>query len=139
MLHYHKTFAEHFTVVSGEFGVQVDKDKYILQPGESAIAPAMSIHRWYNNTQENAIVRVELRPGSVGFERVLQIFYGLARDGLTNERGQPKSIVHTAILIEPGDTNGPGAFSVIAPVLGMIANRARRKGIEQDLIDRYCL
>jgi len=138
ILHYHTTFAEHFTVVSGEFGVQIGKDRFVLKPGESALAPAMAVHRWYNNTQQIATVRIELRPGNTGFERSLQIAYGLARDGLSNRKGVPKSIVHTALLIELSDTNVPGFLSVVAPLLRVIAKRARRKGIERELVDRYC-
>ncbi len=123
---------------NGEFGVQVGKDAYVLKPGESAVAPAMSVHRWYNATQQTAVVRVELRPGSTGFERVLQIAYGLARDGLSDKQGLPKSIVHKAILLQLSDTNVPGFFSVIAPVLRLIAKWARRKGVERALVERYC-
>ena len=138
VLHYHKAFAEHFTVLSGEFGVQVGKDKYVLQPGMSAVAPAMKVHRWYNNTQQTAIVRIELRPGSTGFEQFLHVVYGLARDGLADEQGIPKSLAHKALVVELGDTNLPGFFTVIAPVLRLIARRARKQGIERDLIERYC-
>ncbi len=137
ILHYHKTFAEHFTVVTGEFGVQVGKDVRVLKPGESAVAPAGSLHRWYNTTQQPAIVRVELRPASPGFERALQIAYGLARDGLSNKQGLPKSISHMALLVELSDTNVPGLFSAIAPLLRVLARRARRKGVERELVERY--
>ena len=138
LLHYHATFAEHFTVTSGEFGVQIAKDSFVLKPGESAVAPAMTVHRWYNNTNQTATVRIELRPGSTGFERVLQIVYGLARDGLSDKKGLPKSLAHKAILLELGDTNLPGFASMIVPLLRMIARRARRKGIERELVERYC-
>ncbi len=138
ILHYHATFAEHFTVTSGEFGVRIAKDSFVLKPGESAVAPAMALHRWFNNTGQTANVRIELRPGSTGFERSLQIAYGLARDGLCNKKGLPKSIVHTALLLDLSDSNLPGFFSVVAPLLRVIARRARRKGIERELVDRYC-
>lgn len=94
MLHYHKTFDEHFTAVSGEVGVQIGKETFTLKPGESAIAPAMSLHRWYNLTAETAIVRVELLPGSAAFERGLHIGYGLAHDGFVNKQGVASNTVH---------------------------------------------
>ena len=137
-LHYHTSFAEHFTVISGEFSVQIGKEHFKLKLGKSAVAPIGSLHRWYNTTQEAALVRVELRPGSIGFERSLQIAYGLARDGCMNKQGLPKSIVHMALLVELADTGIPGFFSVIAPLMRMIAKQARRKGIERGLIARYC-
>ena len=113
-------------------------NQFVLKAGESAVAPAMAVHRWYNSSSQTAIVRVELRPGSTGFERCLQIGYGLARDGLTDKQGIPKSLIHKAILLQLADTNVPGFFTVIAPLLRMIATWARRKGIERDLVERYC-
>ncbi len=139
LLHYHGSFAEHFTVTSGEFGVQIAKDSFVLKLGESAAAPAMTPHRWYNNTGQTATVRIELRPGSTGFERGLQIVYGLAHDGLSDKKGLPKSLVHKAIVLELIDTNLPGFASLIAPLLRAIARRARRKGIERELLERYSL
>lgn len=137
-LHFHSSFAEKFTVISGEFGVQVGKEAFSLKSGESATAPKMSLHRWFNNTSEMAIVRVELTPGNTGFERSLRIAYGLAQDGLMNDKGIPKNIAHLALLIELADTGLPGIFSVIAPLMRLIAARARRRGVEQELIKRYC-
>ncbi len=138
VLHYHTTFAEQFTVVSGEFGVQVGKDTFTLKPGETAVAPARSVHRWFNTTPRPAIVRVELRPGSPGFERMLQILYGLAGDGLVDQKGLPKSLVHKALLANLSDTNIPGVLSVLAPLLRLIATRAKRQGVLRELEAQYC-
>ncbi len=138
MLHYHTTFAEHFTVVSGAFGVQIGTETFILKPGQSVVAPAMTMHRWYNTTQETAVVRAELHPGNAAFERTLRISYGLACDGLVNKQGLPKSIVHLSILAEMSDTIVPGFFANILPILRMIAKRAQRNGVERELLDRYC-
>lgn len=137
-LHYHKTFAERFTVISGEFGVQVGAEHFTLKPGATALAPMMTLHRWYNTSAETAMVRVELLPGNTGFERSLQILYGLARDGLVNKQGLPKHITHLALLLELSDTGLPGLASAIAPIMRVIARYARRKGIERELIARYC-
>jgi quercetin dioxygenase-like cupin family protein len=138
MLHYHTTFAEHFTVMSGEFGVQIGQEKFTLQPCESAVVPPMMLHRWYNIAQNTAMVRVEILPGSTGFESTLQISYGLARDDLVNKQGLPKNIIHLASLIEMSDTIVPGFFARILPIMRLIGNYARCKGIEQHLIERYC-
>ena len=118
--------------------MQVGKDVRTLQPGQSAVAPVGSLHRWYNTSQQTATVRVELRPAGPGFEQALQIGYGLARDGLTNKQGLPKNILHMALLVEMSDTNAPGLFSTIAPLLHVLAKWARRRGIERELAERYC-
>ncbi len=137
-LHYHKTFAEHFTVVSGELGLQIGKEQFNLKPGQEVVVPIMTLHRWYNRAQQTALVRVELRPGHTGFERSIQIAFGLARDGLTNKQGIPRNLFHMALLVEMSDTNLPGLFSAIAPLLRLLAKWARRKGIERKLLERYC-
>jgi len=36
------------------------------------------------------------------------------------------------------DGNMPGLFSLMTPLLKWSANRAGKKGIEQELINRYC-
>ena len=92
-LHYHTTFAEQFTVISGAFGVQVGKEIRRSEAGESAVAPAGTLHRWFNTSQQPATVRVELRPGHTGFERVLQIVYGVACDGLTTKDGRSQRLL----------------------------------------------
>jgi quercetin dioxygenase-like cupin family protein len=137
-LHYHKTYAERFTVVSGELGVQIGKQHRTLKPGETAIVPLMALHRWYNAGQEPALVRVALHPGSAGFERCMQIAYGLARDGQMTKGGAPKHITHLAVLLDLGDMGIPGVVGLIAPIMRLIATRARRTGIERALIARYC-
>jgi len=55
-----------------------------------------------------------------------------------NKQGVPTSIVHLALLVELADTGVPGFFSMIAPLMRVIAQRARRKGVERELIERYC-
>ena len=138
-LHYHTSFAEHFTAVSGELRVQVGKQEFVLQPGQSAVAPPMALHRWYNPSQQTVTALVELRPGNTGFERSIQIAYGLARDGLMNKHGTPTSMVHLALLVEASDSGLPGIFSMLAPLMRGLAAWGRRRGIERELIERYCV
>ncbi len=137
-LHYHTTYVEQFTAVSGELGLQIGKQHRTLKPGETAVVPMMALHRWYNAGQETVLMRVALRPGSTGFEHCLQIAYGLARDGQMTTGGMPKHITHLAVLLDLGDMGGNGVVGLIAPIMRLIAKRARRTGIERDLIDRYC-
>ena len=91
--------------------------------------------------EDSDVVRFkgESRPGYPGLEQFAQIAYGLARDGYVNKKGFPNRISHIALLMEMGDVRIPGPiFRLIGPVLRWIASRARRRGVEQDLIERYC-
>ncbi len=41
-------------------------------------------------------------------------------------------------MIELSDTIVPGFFARILPLMRMVAKFARRKGVERELIERYC-
>jgi len=138
-LHYHKTFDETFTVVDGVLGIQLGKEIIHLKKGESATAPVGSLHRFFNpSATEKVVFNVLLEPGSEGFERTLQVAYGLARDGRTSPKGIPKSLHHMALIIQWSDTNLPGVFSRLEPMMRWLAQRAIRKGMDKELIAEYC-
>ncbi|AEE51760.1 cupin domain-containing protein [Haliscomenobacter hydrossis] len=139
-LHYHKSFAETFTVLQGTLGVQMGKQIHHLQPGQSATVEPMVVHRFFNVSQaEPVMFSVELRPGHAGFERCVQVVYGLAADQQTDQKnGIPKNIYHLALILKWGDTQMPGFFKLLQPLFGWLAKRAERKGIDQQLIEKYC-
>src|SRR5512146_571342 len=66
-LHIHATYAERFTVLAGELGVQVGERQSVLAEGASEVVPAGVVHRWYNSGAAPARIYVELRPGHAGF------------------------------------------------------------------------
>lgn len=138
-LHYHKKFDETFACVSGTLGLQIGTTTMILAPGQSATAKAGEVHRFFNPSNDQPVTfDVTIAPGSPGFERMLQVAYGLAADGLTNGKGIPKHPYHIALIIRWGDTNMPGVLSLLEPLLRWIAARAERNGTAQSLIERYC-
>lgn len=136
--HYHQTFAERFEVLAGELTVQLGATTHRLTVGESVTAAPNTLHCFANPTQHPTRFLVELRPGSTGFEHFLQILYGLASDGKTNAKGVPTNPYHLAVLLELGETHVPGVLRMLLPVFRVLAARARRKGIDQELIRRYC-
>lgn len=137
-LHLHTDFAEHFTVVEGELVVQLGRNEHVLGPGDTATAPPRTLHRFFSRSSEPTRFRVELRPGHAGFERALCIAYGLAEDGLLNGRGIPRRLDHLALLVEMGGTLPAGFASAVLPLLRPVARSARRRGVEAELIERYC-
>ncbi len=42
--HYHKRMTEIFTVLEGEFSFMLNDEKYMLQPGDTAVIPPMTPH-----------------------------------------------------------------------------------------------
>jgi hypothetical protein len=99
----------------------------------------MSLHGFFNPTDKVIKFNVSLRPGHTGFENSLRILYGLAADGLTDKKSIPRSLKHTAIILCMSDMNLPGLFTVLFPLLKLIARRAKASGEEQRLIDKYCV
>jgi quercetin dioxygenase-like cupin family protein len=139
-LHYHKTYSETFTAIDGDLGLKLGKKKTrILRSGETYTVEPMSQHSFFNPTDKEIKFNVKLTPGHTGFENSLRIIYGLAADGLTNNKSIPKSLKHTSIIVCMSDMNIPGLLTLMYPVLKRIANKAKTNGEEQKLIDKYCV
>lgn len=136
--HYHSTFSERFEVLEGELQVRAGSETYTLGPGQSKTAYPNTLHCVKNPTDTPARYLVDIQPGSTGFEQALKIGYGLATDGKTNRQGVPKNIYHLAVTLIMGESQLPGLFSLLLPVFRLLAARARKRGIEQALIDSYC-
>ena len=137
-LHTHSEFTETFRTIQGPLTLQCNKMEKTLQPGESFTVPKRAVHLFKNLTDKKVTFEVELRPGHAGFEKAIKIAYGLATDGLTNKKGIPTNLSHLAVLSSFSGTNPAGFMSVIVPLMKWLANRARKKGIEQQLIKKYC-
>ena len=65
----------------------------------------MSLTLSFNPTDQEIIFNVKLTPGHTGFENSLRIIYGLAGDGLTDNKTIPKSIKHLALVVCMSDMN----------------------------------
>lgn len=136
-LHYHKTYAEKFDCLEGQVQVQLGKAIHTLQPGQSAIAEPNVNHLFRNRSGKPCKFLVELRPASRGFEQSLQIGYGLANDGLTRSNGFPKDKLALAWLFDSSESNLPGWMSLFEFILRAQARKARKKGIDKQLIEKY--
>ncbi len=136
--HYHDAFDERFEVLEGELEVLVGSQTHTLRPGDTKTAFANTLHNFKNPTGKTTRFLIEIQPGSTGFEQTLQILYGLATDGQANKQGLPTNIYHLAVLLVLGDSRLGGGASLLMPVFRLLAARARTKGIEQELIEKYC-
>lgn len=136
-LHYHKTYLEKFDCLEGEVQVQLSKVLYTLKPGETATAAPNIKHLFRNRSGKPCKFRVELRPASRGFEQSLQIGYGLAADGLCKPNGFPKDKLALAWLFDISESNLPGWMSMFEFILRAQAKKARKKGIDKQLVEKY--
>lgn len=137
-LHYHRRFAETFTVIEGELTVQVGKEIKTLRHGESAVAPINVRHRFYNTSGKPVRFTCELNPASEGFENVMRIGFGLEQDGQAGPNGMPRSFVHNGILMNMGDGYFVGLFSILENIFRFFGKSAKAKQIEKELLERYC-
>jgi mannose-6-phosphate isomerase-like protein (cupin superfamily) len=86
--HRHLRQEEYFRVDAGAIGLEVEDERRRVGIGEEARVPIGVAHRWWNDGDEEATVRVELRP-ALDTETFFENFFGLARDGKTNAKGIP--------------------------------------------------
>jgi|SRR5436190_23982836 len=136
-LHYHKTYREKFECLEGQVQIRLGKELQTLSPGQTATAPPHVNHLFRNRSGKPCKFRVELRPASVGFERSLQIGYGLARDGKCKPNGFPKDKLALAWLFDISESNLPGWMSIFEFILRKQSKKAIQKGIDQQLIKEY--
>ena len=138
VLHTHRSYAERFEVLDGLLGVQVGRRVLTLRTGEAGVAPAGVAHRWFNPGTRPARVLVTVTDGHAGFEQALRMAYGLARDGLVDAQGVPRRLAHLAVLLDLSDTVPTIAGPLFAPLIRLAAQRARERGVERELVARYC-
>jgi len=136
-LHYHKTYSEKFDCIEGEVQIGLGKKIYGLHPGQTATAEPNVNHFFRNRSGSPCTFRVELRPASRGFEQSLQIGYGLAAEGLCDKKGFPKNKLALAWLFDISESNLPGWMSIFEFILRRQAKKARIKGIDKALTEKY--
>jgi len=93
---------ERFTVLEGELTVKRDGQTSILREGETATAEAGVWHDWWNASDRDARVRVEVTPGE-RFAHMIETFFGLARLGHTNAKGMPHPLQLALVAREFSD------------------------------------
>jgi len=86
--HLHPALVERFTVLEGELTVKRNGQTGILHQGETAVIEPGVWHDWWNASNRDARVRVEITPGE-RFVHMIETFFGLARLGYTDSKGLP--------------------------------------------------
>jgi quercetin dioxygenase-like cupin family protein len=89
--HRHPAIVERFTAVEGELTVKRDGKTTILREGETAVVEPGVWHDWWNASDRDARVRVEVTPGE-RFAHMLETLFGLATLGYTNAKGMPNPL-----------------------------------------------
>jgi quercetin dioxygenase-like cupin family protein len=132
-LHTHSEFSEEFEVLEGELNVQVGNEFKVLKAGEKALVPPHTNHRFFSTSDEPTRFLVSLRPGHPGFEKAIQIAYGLATDD-EKALNNPLILAH---MVQMSGTIPVGIFALLRPVFGLLAGIAHNRGIDQRLAEKY--
>ncbi|KAH7342750.1 RmlC-like cupin domain-containing protein [Rhexocercosporidium sp. MPI-PUGE-AT-0058] len=140
-LHYHGSYEEHLTCTNGLLSCVVGKKTLTFTPGETAVIPIGTRHRFFNASETGDLKFVgKVIPAHEGFEKSVYICYGLAEDGKCDEKGLPKNFVHMCLVADLGDMRFPG-FMLVAGLGNMIvrvvAAYGRWSGEEERLMKKY--
>jgi quercetin dioxygenase-like cupin family protein len=86
--HVHPYQTERFEVLEGRLGLRVDGKELEAGPGEVAVVPPGTPHRFWNAGEEEARFFAEVRP-ALQFESLIETMFTLAAQGKTNRKGMP--------------------------------------------------
>ena len=95
--HMHPTQQERVEVVSGTLRFRIRGRERSLASGETLVVNPREAHEVHNESGSDAIFVVEARP-ALRTERGLEIIFGLAEDGMTNQTGRPKNVLHRGLI-----------------------------------------
>jgi quercetin dioxygenase-like cupin family protein len=127
--HRHPALVERFTVLEGELTVKRGELTSTLHEGETATIEPDVWHDWWNASDRDARVRVEITPGE-RFAHMIETFYGLARLGHTDAKGMPNLLQLALVAREFSDVivfRRP-PWTVQRALFGAIAPIARWRG-----------
>jgi mannose-6-phosphate isomerase-like protein (cupin superfamily) len=96
-VHVHPNQTETFRILDGTVGFRLGRERLFATAGETVVVEAGTAHAFWNTSEGRARFRCEIRP-ALGFERLLETMFALARDGKTNRRGLPHPLRLAAIV-----------------------------------------
>jgi mannose-6-phosphate isomerase-like protein (cupin superfamily) len=101
--HVHPHQTERFEVLAGRIGIRIGDRSLTAKPGDVAVVPPGTPHRFWNAGQEEARFLCEIRP-ALQFESLIETMFTLAAAGKTNAKGMPNPLRLAVIAQEHFDT-----------------------------------
>ena len=130
--HRHPALVERFTVLEGELTMKRGGQTSTLRQGETATIEPNVWHDWWNASDRDARVRVEVTPGE-RFGHMIETLFGLARLGHTDLEGMPNLLQLALVAPEFSDVivfRSPplvvqrALFGILAPIARWCGYRA---------------
>jgi mannose-6-phosphate isomerase-like protein (cupin superfamily) len=89
--HVHPYQTERFEILEGTLGLRLDDQELEAGPGDVAVVPPRTPHRFWNAGSEQVRFLAEVRP-ALQFESLIETMFTLARQGKTNRKGLPNPL-----------------------------------------------
>jgi quercetin dioxygenase-like cupin family protein len=127
--HVHPLQEERFEVVRGRMRFRMGREKIFAGPGDVVVIPPGVPHDFANAGDEDALVRVEVRP-ALKMEQLFETAVALAEDGRTMFNGIPK-LLDLALFTREFEQEVHAAFPPVwlqRLTLAPLAWLARRRG-----------
>lgn len=130
--HIHPEQDEHFEVLAGHAGFEVDGQRRVLTAGETIDVPRGTKHTFANSGPEEMRVRFEFRPAPPSTEQFYEIYFAFAQQRRVNAKAMPDLLdiatvwpitSEHAVLASPPATIQHFLFRALAP----IARTAKRR------------
>ena len=96
--HVHPLSTETFEVLSGAMKLRSGRSEQLLAEGQKFTVEPKIPHRFWNHTDQQALVVIEWQPG-VAMANFLDKWFQLARDGELNSKGLARPL-QTAVLFD---------------------------------------
>ncbi|SEQ42242.1 cupin domain-containing protein [Piscibacillus halophilus] len=136
-LHSHERFEEEVEVVEGELKVVIGHGSKFLTEGETLLIPKETPHMFMNaSTNKPVTFRTKIKPAHY-FEESIRILYGLMEDGQTDKKGLPNDRIHLALVYEMQDTQVVELPLILKLFMRWLVKKGKKKGIDQQLIEKY--
>ena len=101
--HVHPFQTERFEVLEGRLGLRVGGKEFEAGPGEVAVVPPGTPHRFWNAGEDQARFQCEVSP-ALQFESLIETMFTLAAQGKTNRKGLPNPLQLAVIARAHFDT-----------------------------------
>ena len=130
--HVHPDQDEHFEVLAGEAGFEVDGRRQVLGAGETIDVPRGTKHTFANAGQDEMRVRFEFRPALTSTEQFYEVYFAFAQQGRVNAKAMPGLLdiaavwpitSEHAVLASPPASIQHVLFRVLAPVARLAGRR----------------
>jgi mannose-6-phosphate isomerase-like protein (cupin superfamily) len=132
-MHVHPIQEERFEVTNGTMRFKMGGKTIYAGPGDVVVVPPGVRHKFANAGDEEAQVRVEVRP-ALKMEQLFETAVALAEEGRTTRKGLPKPL-DLALFVREFDQEVQGAFppvwvqrATLAPLAWMAKMRGNGAG-----------